>query len=199
MKFLAATALVAFSFTQAGAGNIRHQPIGDQVNPPIGWIGFCAATPADCAGGTRAPMDIVMTPKVWETLQAVNSWANESVKPVTDQEHWGTIEKWSIPTDGYGDCEDYVLLKRKTLIDAGWPREALLVTVVRDRNDEGHAVLTVKTDKGDFILDNENEKIVMWNETGYRYVKRQSQIDQNTWVSVGAPAPGVATAGTRKD
>jgi len=27
-----------------------------------------------------------------------------------------------------GDCEDYVLLKRKMLIDAGWPREALLIT-----------------------------------------------------------------------
>ncbi len=48
--------------------------------------------------------------------------------------------------DGYGDCEDYALLKRKMLMQAGWPREALLMTVVRDKKGEGHAVLTVKTD-----------------------------------------------------
>ena len=65
-----------------------------------------------------------------------------------------------LPTDGYGDCEDYVLLKRKMLIDAGWPREALLITVVRDRKGEGHAVLTVKTDKGELVLDNQNENVV---------------------------------------
>jgi predicted transglutaminase-like cysteine proteinase len=39
------------------------------------------------------------------------------------------------------DCEDYVLLKRRMLMQAGWPREALLVTVVRDKKGDGHAVL----------------------------------------------------------
>jgi hypothetical protein len=51
--------------------------------------------------------------------------------------------RWSYPDDGYGDCEDYVLLKRRMLTQSGWPREALLVTVVRNEKDEGHAVLTV--------------------------------------------------------
>src|SRR5579859_1042130 len=96
--------------------------------------------------------------------------------------------------DGYGDCEDYVLLKRKMLIDAGWPREALLITVVRDKKGEGHAVLTVKTDKGEFILDNQNENVVAWTETGYRFVKRQSQSDPNVWVSLGDNRPAVSTA-----
>ena len=109
----------------------------------------------------------------------VNRWVNETIKPVTDLEHWGVIERWSYPTDGYGDCEDYVLLKRKMLIEAGWPREALLITVVRDKRGDGHAVLTVKTDKGEFILDNQNEDILPWTETGYRLVKRQSQANQN--------------------
>jgi predicted transglutaminase-like cysteine proteinase len=114
---------------------------------------------------------------------------NESVKPMTDIEHWGTIEKWSYPDDGYGDCEDYVLLKRRLLIQAGWPREALLITVVRDRRDEGHAVLTVKSDRGEFILDNQAEAVLPWFETGYRFVKRQSQKDPNVWVSLGNPLP----------
>src|SRR6185437_5066626 len=98
--------------------------------------------------------------------------------------------------DGKGDCEDYVLLKRRMLIEAGWPREALLITVVRDRKDEGHAVLTVKTDKGDFILDNQAENIVRWYETGYRFVKRQSQSDPNVWVGLGDTYTAAATSAT---
>jgi len=107
------------------------------------------------------------------------------------------VEKWSYPDDGYGDCEDYVLLKRRLLIAAGWPRSALLITVVRDEKDEGHAVLTVKTDKGELILDNQAEDILPWNQTGYRFVKRQSQSDPNTWVALGDTRPAIATAASR--
>jgi predicted transglutaminase-like cysteine proteinase len=96
-----------------------------------------------------------------------------------------------------GDCEDYVLLKRRMLIRSGWPREALLVTVVRDRKDEGHAVLTVITDKGDYVLDNQNEDILLWSETGYHFVKRQSQSHPNAWVLLGDPRPAIATATSR--
>ena len=140
-----------------------------------------------------------MSQTAWRDLVRVNRWVNETVKPMTDMDHWGVIEKWSLPTDGYGDCEDYVLLKRKMLIDAGWPREALLITVVRDKKGEGHAVLTVKTDKGEFVLDNQNENVLAWTETGYRFVKRQSQSDPNVWVSLGddrrrSPPPAPATA-----
>ena len=98
------------------------------------------------------------------------------------------------PDDGKGDCEDYVLLKRRMLMQAGWPREALLITVVRDKKGDGHAVLTVKTDKGDFVLDNQEEQVLLWSDTGYRFVKRQSQSNPNNWVALGDPRPTVATA-----
>jgi predicted transglutaminase-like cysteine proteinase len=83
------------------------------------------------------------------------------------------------------------------LIQAGWPRQALLITVVRDNRGDGHAVLTVKTDKGEFILDNQNEEILLWSETSYRFVKRQSQTDPNVWVALGDNRPAVATATSR--
>jgi predicted transglutaminase-like cysteine proteinase len=83
------------------------------------------------------------------------------------------------------------------LIDAGWPRQALLITVVRDQRGEGHAVLTVKTDKGEFILDNQEPEVLLWSETKYRYVKRQSQINPNVWVSLGDPRPAQATASSQ--
>jgi predicted transglutaminase-like cysteine proteinase len=181
----------------AASERALYASLGDQTRSPIGWVEFCADNPGDCRGGTTQARDIVMTQAAWKDLVRVNRWVNENVKPMTDMDHWGVIEKWSYPTDGYGDCEDYVLLKRKMLIDAGWPREALLITVVRDKKGEGHAVLTVKSDKGEFILDNQNEDIVAWTDTGYRFVKRQSQTDQNAWVSLGDTRPAIATASSR--
>jgi predicted transglutaminase-like cysteine proteinase len=107
------------------------------------------------------------------------------------------VDRWSYPDDGYGDCEDYVLLKRRMLIQSDWPREALLVTVVRNEKDEGHAVLTVTTDKGNYIFDNENKNILLWSETRYQFVKRQSQVDPNVWVSLSNQQRTIATATSR--
>jgi predicted transglutaminase-like cysteine proteinase len=192
-----AAAVLAAVATLAGAGAAAaatdavplYIEVGDVARAPIGWVEFCASHLAECAAVPSAPRDVVLTPKAIKDLVSVNRYVNEAVKPMTDLEHWGTIEKWSYPDDGYGDCEDYVLLKRRMLIQAGWPREALLITVVRDRNDDGHAVLTVKTDRGEYILDNQTEDLLPWFETGYRFVKRQSQRDPNVWVSLGDPRP----------
>jgi len=60
-----------------------------------------------------------------------------------------------------------------------------LITVVRDKKGDGHSVLTVRSDKGEFVLDNQETEILPWSDTGYRYVKRQSQSDPNVWVSLG--------------
>ena len=198
-KFMlrASTALVAvFAATfVTPTASATERPIyvsvGDNARAPIGWVEFCNDMPKECTGGPTAARDVVLTPKAWKDLVRVNKWANDAIQPITDLDHWGVAEKWSYPDDGYGDCEDYVLLKRRMLMQAGWPREALLITVVRDRRGDGHAVLTVKTDKGDFVLDNQAEDILLWSETGYRFVKRQSQSDPNDWVSLGDPRPAI--------
>ena len=192
-----AAVLFGISFSAHAADGVVYASLGEPTRAPIGWVEFCADNPGECPRAPSQPRDVVLSQTAWRDLLKVNHWVNENVKPMTDMEHWGVIEKWSLPTDGYGDCEDYVLMKRKMLIDAGWPREALLITVVRDKNGEGHAVLTVKTDKGEFILDNQNENVVVWNETGYRFVKRQSQADPNDWVSLGDKRPAPATASAR--
>lgn len=191
---IAFVTLLAMTSATSANERIIYASVGDASRAPIGWVDFCADNPKDCGAGQTQARDIVMTQTAWKDLVRVNRWVNETIKPMTDQEHWGVIERWSYPTDGYGDCEDYVLLKRKMLIEAGWPREALLITVVRDKKGDGHAVLTVKTDKGEFILDNQNESVLPWQDTGYRFVKRQSQGDQNVWVALGDTRPNVATA-----
>jgi predicted transglutaminase-like cysteine proteinase len=192
-----ALALVV-SASPAAANDLLFVSVGDATRAPIGWVDFCADSPAECRVQPTTPRDIVLSNKAWTDLSRINKWANDNIKPMTDLEHWGVVEKWSYPDDGYGDCEDYVLLKRRMLMDAGWPREALLITVVREKNGNGHAVLTVKTDKGEFILDNQEERILLWSETSYHYVKRQSQSDPNRWVALGDPRPMVATASSPK-
>jgi predicted transglutaminase-like cysteine proteinase len=181
----------------AGAKRLNHVSVSNVTQPPIGWTEFCAQQPNECAGATMKVGEFVITPKRWNDLVQVNRLVNATIKPLTDFEHWGLVEHWSYPDDGYGDCEDYVLLKRRMLIQSGWPREALLVTVVRDNKDEGHAVLTVTTDKADYVLDNQNEHILLWWETGYRFVKRQSRSDPNVWVSLGNPRRVITTATPR--
>jgi len=181
---------------QAFPANERavYAAVGEPTRAPIGWSEFCLAYKPECDTKPSAPRDIVLSPKVWSDLVKVNDWVNRSVEPLTDLEHWGVVERWNYPDDGKGDCEDYVLLKRRMLMQAGWPREALLITVVRDKRGDGHAVLTVKTDKGDFVLDNQEEHVLLWSETGYRFVKRQSQSNPNNWVSLGDTRPTIATA-----
>jgi len=199
---LAAAALIAAAvFATPSAGNAEPQvlyiALGGATRAPIGWIEFCEENTRECATHPTMPRDVVLSAQAWKDLNRVNLWVNSHIKPMTDLEHYGVVEKWAYPDDGYGDCEDYVLLKRRMLTQAGWPREALLITVVRDKHGDGHAVLTVKTDKGEFILDNQIDQILLWSDTGYRFVKRQSQADPNVWVSLGEPRNAPATASSR--
>jgi predicted transglutaminase-like cysteine proteinase len=182
---------------QASSDQQLFITLGTPTRPPIGWTDFCVEYTPECETRPLEARDVVLTPKAWKDLGQINKWVNDSVWPITDMDHWGEVERWNYPDDGYGDCEDYVLLKRKLLLQAAWPRQALLITVVRDRNGDGHAVLTVKTDKGEFILDNQSPDILLWSETGYHFVKRQSQNDPNTWIGLGDPRPAVATATAR--
>src|ERR1700688_2638667 len=206
MLVIVCKAVLAVSTAGAAAGErlaysgpiASHEPaayvaVGDVTRAPIGWGEFCIRYKPECNTKPSAPRDVVLTPKAWSDMVKVNSWANDNIAPITDLEHWGVVEQWDYPDDGKGDCEDYVLLKRRMLMQAGWPREALLITVVRDKKGDGHAVLTVKTNRGEFILDNQETQVLAWNKTGYRFVKRQSQSDPNTWVALGEPRGAPAT------
>lgn len=168
------------------------EALGD-ARPLLAWIDFCRRYPRECAVDTSEPAIVALTPRTWQTIVSVNQTVNASVKPLTDAEHWGTPDHWDFPSDGSGDCEDYQLLKRKLLVRRGLPQRALRMTVVRDDKGEGHAVLMIRTDRGDFVLDNKTSRVLSWNQTGYAYVKRESQ-DAVGWVALGGAASPIATA-----
>ncbi len=155
-----------------------------RARPPVGWRQFCTFYPEECDVRDVVAEPARLSPKTWQQLLAVNSAVDRRIKPISDMEHHGIVEHWDYPMDGLGDCEDYALLKRRLLIEAGWPRSSVLMTVVRDQNGDGHAVLTVTTDRGDFVLDNQVTEVLPWTATGYRFVKRQSGENPNAWVSL---------------
>ncbi|MBY6241009.1 transglutaminase-like cysteine peptidase [Methylosinus sp. Sm6] len=168
-----------------------YAALGPETSIPFGWLDFCRRYRGECDGG-GAPREIDLTAKAYKDIQSVNLLVNHSIQPVSDMDHWGVVDRWDYPTDGKGDCEDFALAKRRLLIERGYPRQALLMTVVREANGDGHAVLTLRTNRGEFVLDNMNDAVKTWTMTPYRFVKRQSQVDPNLWVAIaggGAPAP----------
>ncbi|MBX3566926.1 MAG: transglutaminase-like cysteine peptidase [Rhizobiaceae bacterium] len=166
----------------AGAGQ-NAMKTGARTTQPIGHYELCQQYTQECRQKTpkRAPTEL--TRKLWATLISVNNHVNSTVAPRTDMEMWGVEEKWSFPK-GEGDCEDYALEKRRLLMAKGVPAGDLLITVVRQRNGDGHAVLTVRTSLGDFILDNLEGRILAWSDTDYTYIKRQSELNSGVWVKI---------------
>lgn len=164
-----------------------------QAGPTPAWIAFCKQMPDECAIDPSEPAIIALDQESWKLIVEVNEHVNRSILPVTDQDHWGVADRWDYPDDGLGDCEDIQILKRRLLIEAGLPQRALRMTVVIDELGAGHAVLMARTDHGDYILDNKRGAVLAWQETGYRYVKREGS-ESAVWVWLGNQAAPIVTA-----
>ena len=193
--------IAAFAFAQPSRGQaLASLPQASapalkvgEARPLAAWTEFCHRLPAECTVDATEPAEVALTAKVWQTITLTNRRVNGAIKPVTVQDLWGVADRWVLAEDGYGDCEDYQLLKRKLLVEAGFPRRAMRMTVVIDEKNEGHAVLMVRTDRGDFILDNKTDAVLPWFQTGYVFVKRESQ-DAIAWVSLGGAISPTMTA-----
>lgn len=148
---------------------------------PYGHVRFCERQPQECSKEFSGSTRVMASSELMKELHAVNEQVNLAIAPVTDLVLYGQREYWTMPVNK-GDCEDYVIMKRRRLIERGWPAGSLLVTVVQQKNGEGHAVLTVRTTRGDFILDNIETKVQLWHRTPYRYLMRQSFLDPRRWM-----------------
>lgn len=172
--------------------------IGSATKAPSGWQQFCAGNAEACRPGADQARDVVLTPELLQQLYEINQYVNDRVTWTSDETLYGKTERWALPLDR-GDCEDIVLLKRRMLAKMGWPLGSLLITTVEEPgpakdSTKGptkgrHAVLTVRSDRGEMILDNQTPEILFWYETKYRYLSRQSAADPNVWVAFGAEQP----------
>jgi predicted transglutaminase-like cysteine proteinase len=187
LTLVGAVFVMAESKSFADPQKASFASVGPETSVPFGWVDFCQRYRGECPNDELPAKNIELTSKALKQIQKINAWVNKSIEPVSDMDHWGVVDQWDYPTDGKGDCEDYALLKRKMLIEEGFPRQALLITVVKEKNGDGHAILTIKTDRGEFALDNLSDAVQPWTSAPYRFVKRQSQENPNVWVALGAP------------
>ena len=184
----AAVALAAFVFS---AGSAIPAPsvtsiwmqTGSVTSQPIGHYEFCQQYVNECSiksGSTTPPL---VTERGWQVIREINSSVNAAIAPITDEDLYGKDEVWAYPSDA-GDCEDYALLKRRELMEQGFSAADLLMTVLLKPDGEGHAVVTVRTSKGDFILDNLEEEVLLWSKTSYKFLKRQASFNSGRWVTI---------------
>ena len=175
--------LLASGFAASpAAAAATAMPTAGRTSQPVGHYDFCKRYPSTCQRNASV-VAVKMTRSNWDKLVQINAAVNNNVMPRTDQEVYGVPEYWAYPTTE-GDCEDFALLKQYMLSREGFPASALLITVVRQTNGDGHAVLTVRTDQGDYILDNLDARILAWNDTDYQYLKRQSEANAGQWTTI---------------
>jgi predicted transglutaminase-like cysteine proteinase len=163
LVFVAALSMTAITAPAAQAG--KHAPLGYQV--------MCLKTPEQCRGGGKAKVEV--TNNLMATLKRVNGHVNRTIKPRNDS----GADVWSASTTS-GDCEDYVLAKRSALIRAGVPASSLRIAYVKTKRGEGHAILVVKTNGKDLVLDNLTATIRPLSQTGYRIVS-MSGANPRSW------------------
>jgi predicted transglutaminase-like cysteine proteinase len=189
--------LIATSFIAAGVG-LSACATAPQLSPPastampagtlaqdspLGFVSFCLRFKDQCAYDANTPSVVTLDSKTWTLANQVNASLNAGIWPEHDKRHYDRTEYWTIPTDGFGDCKDYALAKRKELAQKGLPLRALRVALVMTPDKELHAVLTIATDKGDYALDNLTDTILPWNATDYRWIARQDSQKSWDWVS----------------
>ncbi|MDP9807347.1 putative transglutaminase-like cysteine proteinase [Rhizobium tibeticum] len=167
--------------TPASTNNLS-MVTGAATSQPIGHYDFCQTHRNEC-GPNRNVAPAEMSDAKWGMVRSVNSMVNHSITPMTDKEIYGRDEVWAYPTTA-GDCEDFALLKRRILIQRGVSPANLLLTVVRKPDGEGHAVLTLRTSNGDFVLDNLASNVKPWFDTPYSFIKRQSSNNAGRWVTI---------------
>jgi predicted transglutaminase-like cysteine proteinase len=162
---------------------LANMVTGAVTSQPIGHYEFCRQTPQECNQRFASAPAPKLSPRGWSLIKSVNASVNARVTAMTDKDIYGREEVWAYPKDA-GDCEDYALLKRRELAARGFSLSDLLITVVRKPDGEGHAVLTVRTAQGDYVLDNLDNEVKLWYETSYTFLKRQASFNTGRWVSI---------------
>jgi predicted transglutaminase-like cysteine proteinase len=134
---------------------------------------------------------LAITPAIWTMIQEAQKDGNRIVW-TEDRETWGEIERWDFPKEvgrkKIEDCDGITLYKMRDLINRGIPAKCLLFTICYDDTGEGHAVLCVSTDRGDFILDNRFDKVKSYDDLkkiGYKFLYRTKDGKLNAnWTKI---------------
>lgn len=176
--------MIMFTSSQVFAldGPALFLPEGEETSVPYGWLQFCKVHPEECRANKNAPTKVRLDSNL-KLMRQVSAHVNKDIKMEADIDRYGEEDVWSYPSNGRGDCEDMALLKRRILIKKGFAPEALSLALVKDKNKGGHIVLIVRTDQGDYAIDNLTNDVKPWHRTGYRFVKYQSWKHPDVWIA----------------
>lgn len=149
------------------------------VAEPIGsfpeYIKFCSRYSDQCVNDSNVSV-LVYSDDLINLLNRVNIDINKRIRPDNNKDGY----HWSLETLS-GNCNDYVVQKRAVLHDYGISFNNLLMVAVYTSSGIGHMVLVVRTDRGNFVLDNLRNRIVLFKDSGYTLIRMQSVSDINLW------------------
>ena len=186
-KALGALSLVLSFGLAPSPGHALQKPVFltpvRAVVAPSGAQGLCRTNSWACSTSRSSR---VISSADLPTLSKVNRSINRRVRSISDRAQFNVEEKWTLPTARGGDCEDFALLKKRELIRLGYPAQSLLIATVLDKRRRGHAVLVVRTQAGDLVLDNLTNSIKVWGKTGYVFLRMQNPNAPSRWVTVAA-------------
>lgn len=168
-----------------------------------------------CPAGSSigAAIEAAKGKPVTQQLVAINGAVNRAIAYTKDHDVYGKRDYWAKPQEtiakAKGDCEDFAILKMAALKAAGIPASSMTLVVLRDqRRNLFHAVLSVTTDRGQYILDNLRMDVPRDTTLG-DYQALYSMSEGRTFIhgykatgriaSGGAPALGAAQPGEGPD
>lgn len=192
VMFTALLAAGAFAPSQAAVvyvpraglpGDAGAASIGKRAMAPFGAVRFCRENAAHCSvrASRIKAVDgrVVLTPDLMSKIRRTNASVNAAMVATNDT-GGKNADRWKVG-GSTGDCEDFALTKRRALIRQGFPTSATLLATARTARGVMHAVLVVRTDRGDFVLDNLSGDVKPWRAVSYRWKTIQSPENPTIW------------------
>lgn len=177
VRLLLILLIAAMSATLAPAREFLPEIGISAVRPaltPRALVRFCTTNPQECRAD--GPSEVALTQELEALLGEVNVAINKAIRPLTEKR-----DVWTL-NPAAGDCEDYVLSKRSALIGQGVSASALRIAFTYTRRGVPHAVLVVRTNEGDLVLDNLSNGVKSLAGSGYR-IRSMSSADPIRWTT----------------
>jgi predicted transglutaminase-like cysteine proteinase len=138
-----------------------------------------------------AIIDVVRGKRFSDKLSFINSSVNRLIAYKSDTAIYGKLDYWATPSEildrRAGDCEDFAILKMTALLRAGIPAQSMSLVVLQDRRRKFfHAVLSVSTVSGTFILDSLSN-VVLRDSDLPDYLPLYSVSTDRAWIHGSKP------------
>ena len=176
----AAIAVIGLGVPGLGANNNSHLVVVSASNGPSGFKGICKTYDWACSTTSGNLRD---DKSMMQMAIMINAQVNATLEPVTDFDQYGVAERWTLPETGRGDCEDFALLKKKLLIESGIAASKLLMVVAKAKG-ERHAMLILRLNDGDYVLDNLSPEIIAWRNSAYTFLELQAPAEPSGWENI---------------